>query len=290
MKFFQGDAGGAIGGGEMGGDTGGAGAPDSLGGAAFMPPAKDSTGNKPLPPDKLDGKIAEQDPQVPAQGEPKPPGFDPSAFAKEFGQSVAESLKTATKPEAPPMTREEAAKLLNVWNPDDAWYASYDNLESRKVAVEQMRDGLIRQADTIAQLRMQEELTKLREEYAPKLSMIEEHANQQREARFHGAFPQLKNPGLQPLISAVTENLVKEGKTFTSESEMFKAVANGVAAVIKVTNPDFNIEETAGESPANIGRQNNSIPVTTPGAGGGTGRSTGAVKGPVKKGLSIFDA
>lgn len=121
------------------------------------------------------------------------------------------------------------------------------------------------------------------------MSMIEEQTNRQREERFHGTFPQLKNAGLQPLISAVTEDLVKQGKTFTSEGEMFKAVANGVAAVIKVTNPDFNLE-TAGSIPANTGRQNNAIPVTTPGASGGTGRSTGAVKGPVKRGLSIFES
>ena len=287
MMFFAPDGGGGDGGGDGSGAPGG-GEGDSLGGAAFTPPAKMTTGDKPLPPDKLDAKIAGHDPQVPAQDEPKPPGFDPSAFAKEFGASVAESLKTVTKPE-PQMTKEEAAKLLNVWNPDDAWYASYDNLDTRKDAIASMRDGLIRQADTIAQLRMQEEFAKLREEYAPKMSLIEEQTNRQREERFHGTYPQLKNPGLQPLISAVTENLVKEGKTFTSESEMFKAVANGVAAVIKVTNPEFNIEETAGSIPANTGRNNNQIPVTTPGAGGGTGRSTGAAKGPVKKGLSIFD-
>ena len=286
MKFFEGDAGGGTGGGgDGGGEAAGA---DSLGGAIFTPPAKMDTGNNPLPPDKLDGQIARQDPQVQAQDAPKP-GFDPSAFAKEFGQTVAESLKTATKPEAPPMTKEEAAKLLNVWSPDDSWYASYDNLETRKVAIEQMRDGLIRQADTINQLRMQEELAKLREEYAPKMSLIEEQSTKQREDRFHTSFPQLKNPGLQPLISAVTENLVKEGKTFTSEGEMFKAVADGVAAVIKVTNPDFNLE-TAGESPANnTGRVGNQIPVTTPGAGGGTGRSTVVPKVASKRGLSIFD-
>lgn len=284
MKFFEGDAGGGTGGGDVGGG-------ESLGGAAFTPPAKMTTGDRPLPPDKLDEKIAGHDPQVPAQTEPKPPGFDPTAFAKTFGESVAQSLKgTVGAPAAPPpMTKEEAARLLNVWEPDDMWYKEYDNLETRKDAVNKMRDGLIRQADTIAQLRMQEELTKLREEYAPKMSLIEEHTNRQREERFHGTFPQLKNPGLQPLINAVTENLVKEGKTFTTESEMFKAVANGVAAVIKVTNPDFNLEETAGASPANNGRTNNSIPVTTPGAGGGTGGTVGAGKGPVKKGLSIFD-
>lgn len=285
--FFQGDAGGAAGGGDAGAVGGDAGGSESLGGAAFLPPAKMTTGDKPLPPDKLDKVIETHDPQVGAQAEPKP-GFDPAEFAKQFGETVAESLKTNVKPAEPEMSKEEAAKLLNVWNPDDTWYASYDNLETRKAAIEQMRDGLVRQADTIAQLRMQEELTKLRDEYNPKLTMVEEFTNRQREDRFHGEFPQLKNPGLQPLINAVTEDLVKQGKTFTSEGEMFKAVANGVAAVIKVTNPEFTLE-TAGSTPANTGRTTNTIPVTTPGAGGGTGRSTGAVKGPVKKGLSIFD-
>jgi hypothetical protein len=277
MMFFEGEGGGGGGGGE------------SLGGSVFTPPAGGDTGGRPLPPDKLDGKIAGHDPQkVAAQGEPKPEGFDPSKFAKEFGQTVAESLKGVAAPAAPPMTKEEASKILNVWNPDDAWYARYDNLETRKDAVAEMRDGLIRQADTIAQLRMQEELQKLRDEYAPQMTMIEEQHNAQREQRFHGTFPQLKNPGLQPLISAVTEDLIKQGKSFTSESEMFKAVADGVAAVIKVTNPEFTLE-TAGSSPASDGRNNNQIPVTTPGAGGGTGRSTSAPKGPTKRGLAVFE-
>jgi hypothetical protein len=272
MVFLQGDADG-------GGET-------SLGGAAFTPPAKQTTGDKPLPHEKVDAAISEHDPQVPARSEPEQ--FDPSKFAKEFGQTVAESLKTAKSAEEPPMTKEEAAKLLNMWEPDDTWYRDYDNLETRKDAVVRMRDGLMRQADTIAQLRMQEALQGLRDEYAPKMTMIEEHANMQREARFHGTFPQLSKPGLQPLIEAVTDNLVKQGKTFTEEGEMFKAIAKGVEAVIKETNPEFKLE-TAGSIPANQGRERNQIPVTTPGAGGGAGMTTSA-KGPVKKGLAVFES
>jgi hypothetical protein len=283
MMFFQGDTGGG------GGDGAPSGAGESLGGAVFTPPAVGTTGDRPLPPDKLDGKIAGQDPQVPAQGEPKPAEFDPNKFTQEFSKSVADALKGTAKPAEPPMTKEEAAKILNVWEPDDAWYMQYDNLETRKAAIASMRDGLVKQADTIAQLRMQEALTALREEYAPKMSLIEEHSNAQREERFHGTFPQLKNPGLQPLISAVTDDLIKQGKTFTSESEMFKAVADGVAAVIKVTNPEFSLE-TAGSSPASGGDgRNNSIPVTTPGSGGGTGRSTPTPKGSSKRGLAVFE-
>jgi hypothetical protein len=281
MMFFQEDAGGGVGGGEGGGD--------SLGGSVFTPPAKVTTGDKPLP---IDKKIDEHDPQreVPAQIEPKPEGFDASKFAQEFGKSVAESLKpVAQQPAAPTLTKEEAARILNIWEPDEAWFRDYDNLETRGTAIQSMRDGLIRQADTIAQLRMQEALQELRDEYAPKLSIIEEHTNAQREERFHGTFPQLRNPGLQPLITAVTEDLVKQGKTFTSESEMFKAVADGVTAVIKVTNPEFKLE-TAGSTPANEGRNNNQIPVTTPGAGGGTGRSTGSQKGTAKRGIAVFES
>jgi hypothetical protein len=281
MMFFEGEGGGG-----GGGDTGaGGGGGESLGGSVFNPPPGGETGGKALPMEK---KIEQHDPQVPAQDGPKPAGFDPSKFAQEFGESVAKSLKGAAVPAPPPMTKEEAEKILNTWNPDDAWYTRYDNLETRKAAVAEMRDGLIRQADTIAQLRMQEELQKLRDEYAPQMTMIEEHYNAQREQRFHGTFPQLKNPGLQPLISAVTEDLIKQGKSFTSEGEMFKAVADGVAAVIKVTNPEFTLE-TAGSSPASDGRNNNQIPVTTPGAGGGTGRSTAPQKGSTKRGLAVFE-
>ena len=291
MMFFQGDAGGGAGGGDAGAEGGGGG--DSLGGSIFTPPAKDTTGSKPLPGDKMERSISEQDPQKPPDGAGSgraSTDFDPSRFAKEFGQSVAESLKTTVQPQEPPMSKEEAAKLLNGWEPDDAWYRDYDNLETRAQAIASMRDGMIRQADTIAQLRMQEAVQALKDEFAPKLSLVEEQTNRQREERFHGNFPQLKNPGLQPLISAVTEDLVKQGKTFTSESEMFKAVADGVAAVIKVTNPEFKLE-TAGSIPAKQeGRNSNQIPVTTPGAGGGTGATTGQTKGSAKRGLAVFES
>lgn len=289
MMFLEGEGAGG-GGGDAGGEPSLGGGEPSLGGSVFTPPAKQTTGDKPLPMDK---QIATHDPQVPAQPEPEPgqaTAFDPAKFTKEFSSSVAEALKgTVPQQQTPPLSKEEAAKILNVWEPDDTWYMQYDNLTTRKDAIASMRDGLIRQADTIAQMRMNEALQALREEYEPKLSFVEEHANEQRQVRFQESFPQLKNPGLQPLISAVTDNFIKEGKTFTSESEMFKAVANGVAAVIKATNPEFTLE-TAGSSPANNNNGRNQIPVTTPGAGGGTGRSTGGPsKGPAKRGLSIFE-
>jgi hypothetical protein len=281
MWFLQGD---------MGGGSGGEGAPsgagETLGGAAFTPPAKTTTGDRPLPPDKLDSKIGEHDPQQPAAAAPSQ--FDPEKFTKEFSTSVAEALKGTVAPQAPALTKEEAQKILNVWQPDDAWYMQFDNLETRKDAIASMRDGLVRHADTVAQLRLQEAIAELRKEYDPKLSFVEEHNNMQRETRFHETFPQLKNPGLQPLIGAITEDLIKQGKTFTTEGEMFKAVASGVEAVIKATNPEFTLE-TAGASPANNGRNANAIPVTTPGSGGGMGRSTAAPKTASKRGLSIFD-
>jgi len=178
---------------------------------------------------------------------------------------------------------------MNLWEPDDAWYKKYDNLETRAEAIKEQRDGLIKQADTIAQLRMQDALQTLRDEFAPGLTAIQEHQNAQREVRFNTTYPQLKDPNLQPLISAVTDSLVKEGKTFSSEAEMFKAVADGVAAVIKVNNPDFKL--TAGSSPANNanGQDEGKIPVTSPGSGGGTGKTTETPKTGTKRGLAVFD-
>lgn len=289
MMFFDAETGG--------GEGGGAPAPSgeaglTRGAEAFEPvPTKITTSERPLPGEK---------PPVPAQTEPKPgeegasvPAFDPAKFAQEFGATLGATLKPVIeqgRQAAPPMTPEEARRLLNVWEPDDAWYAKYDNLDSRKDAVAMMRDALIKQADTLAQYRMQEMIDNLKREVMPHLQSVAEMSNRQREERFHATYPQLSHPELQPLVSAVSQDLVARGQRFRTEGEVFAALAKGVEAVIKVNNPEFKLEATPNGAPSSTeGRGGRQIPVTTPGGGGGTGRREGGQQTAKPRGLAIFD-
>jgi hypothetical protein len=188
------------------------------------------------------------------------------------------------------MTPEQARQLLRVWEPDDHWYAQYDNLETRKDAVAQMRDALILQADTLAQLRMREMFDTFRGEFSPHVEAFRQFQDQQRDERFLASYPQFHEPGLRPLVTAVADDLAKQQKVFKTEAEAFDALAKGVEAVIKVNNPNFKLDAPGGPGAANNqGRGRTSIPAMTPGAGGGTGRSQGGQQQVKPRGLAVFD-
>lgn len=295
MMFLDADAGGGDGGGgEAIAGTG----EISRGAAAMEPVAKQGTGERPLPAPKAPASSGPN--AAPTEGaapspEPTPAagGFDAEKFAKTFADSIAPVLQKGAEPAAPKMTPEEARKLLNTWEPDDDWYAKFGNLETQKDAVAMMRDALIRQADTLAQFRMNDALEKLRGEFMPHIQAMQQWADQQRDDRFVTKYPQLGDEKLRPLVIAVSEDLARQGKKFNSEAEAFAALANGVESVIKVNNPDFKLTEASsnGGGQSQSGQPSRSLPVTSPGASGGTGRQEGGgKKAEPRRGMAIFQS
>lgn len=220
------------------------------------------------PVDLLDGPPVEaleptETPETPAT---PPPAFDPTALAKAFANEVRQVMPQQTQQQQPQMTPEEAARLLNVWNPDDGFLTEFDNLETRKAAFAKHRDALIRQADTLTQIRIRELQEALEKKYEPVLQQLEAYQGEQRQQRFAAQYPPLADKRLLPVVAAVAQQLRSQGKTFETEDELFTAIASGVEAVIKVSNPEFTLAK------ANTTTTNgNSIPTTTVGGGGGGG-------------------
>lgn len=277
MMFLQADTGGEGGG---AGDV-------SRGSAAFDAPKQTTAEHEPPSRGPERAETPEEAPETP---KPAAESFDPARFAKEFGETLGTQLKPIIDKQAQPqMTPEEARRLLNVWEPDDGWYAQYDNLDTRKDAVAAMRDALMTQADTLAQMRMQEMLGAFRDEISPQLAAVRAYADQQRDERFTAKYPQLGNPALRPLIMAVADDMARQNKRFQNEEEAFTALASGVEAVIKVNNPEFKLETAGTGPPQNNGRGRTGIPAMTPGAGGGTGRSAGTQKADKPRGIAVFD-
>lgn len=297
MMFFAPDAGGGEGGGDGGEGELGTPGTDTLGGAALTPPAKISSGEKPLPKagEKPNaGKAADVGKAPDGSGTPeaetKPPTepFDVSKFAQEFGDKIGAHLEKVAKPPEKELTEAEARTLLNFWDPDENWYKEFDNLETRSKAIGSMRDGIVRHIDTINQLRVKEAIDKLREEFGPQLKAASEVSENQQHERLGKAYPDLVKPELAPLVNAITEDLKKQGKKYANEGEFFKALAGGVEAVIKVNNPDFKLATNNGSQEDTKGRSDGEIPVTTPGSGGGAGRTEG--KKPEKsRGIAVFE-
>jgi hypothetical protein len=281
MIFFSPDDGGE--------SIAGSGGEVSHGDAVFDTSPKQTTG-EPQPPSGP-GPTAAGTPSEPPGTPPAESGFDAAKFAKEFGDTLGQRLEPLLKrQDQPQMTQEEARKLLRVWQPDDNWYAQYDNLETRKDAVASMRDALVLQADTLAQLRMREMFDQFKNEFGPHIQAFQSFADQQRDERFLSSYPQFREPGLQPLVRAVADDLAKQKQVFKTEEEAFTALAKGVEAVMKVNNPNFKLDpagQPAGTN--NQGRGRTPIPTMTPGAGGGTGRSQGGQQQPKPRGLAVFD-
>lgn len=218
-----------------------------------------------------------------------PPAFDPAALSTAFAEGL---VKAGFKPQAEPatiekpLTPEEAKKLLNVWEPTSEWQVKYDNLETRADAIREMRDGQIKQADTISQLRMQQMRTELMNEFAPMRQAQAEQEAKQVEQRFDEQYPQLAKPELKGLIGTVIGTLKSSGVLKPrDEAHNFKAVATAVEQIIRVGTPTFKLTPK-GSTPSGQTRNNaNALRPTTAGAAGGGGGKVA----PAKTGNKVLD-
>ena len=274
MLFLEGDDGGSFGGG---------GESDVSRGTAVFEEGEAA-------PQTSETESHHEPPPQAAPAVPQAPTVDARQLASEFGNVIGQHFKPPPKE----ITVEEAKKILNVWEPTREWLAKYDNLETRDQAIAEQRDGLIRQADTIMQYRMREMHQQMEQRYAPVIQYMQQQEARAGEWRFGQSYPQLQHQGLRPLLFSVAQSLLASGAQFRNEREMFGAIAKGVESVIKVSNPQFSLEAGANgngggqaQPVRRTGGAVGGIPVTTPGAGGG---SAAPKSGPPKpRGLAIWD-
>jgi hypothetical protein len=220
------------------------------------------------------------EPQAPQQAQYQPPTVDARHLAHEFGNVLGQHFKPPQKE----ITVEEAKRMLNVWEPSPEWIAKYDNIETRNQALAEQRDGVIRQADTIMQYRMREMMQQMEQRYSPVVEYMQQNEARAGEYRFAQSYPALASPSLRPVLFAVSQSLLQQGVQFRSEAEMFSTIAKGVESVVKVNQPDFKLGN--GAQPT---RRAGGIPVTTPGAGGGSDSGGGTSGARKPRGLAIWD-
>ena len=212
-----------------------------------------------------------------------PAGIDLDALAAKFGDQIKGAMPKPATPAAPPMTPEEAKKLLNIWEADDDFIQKFGNMDTQKEAFARLRDGLTKQQVTIMQHMMQEQQQQMESRYAP---LLEAHARQSEERvinDFHAEYPTLAKPELAPLIAAVSSGLA--GKSFANQKEGFAALAKGVEAVIRSHNPDFTLTATNEVAKPQGGQRVRAVGSSSgSGAGGG---SQGAGGGPAGNGSTL---
>lgn len=236
----------------------------------------------------------------PEGGDPTPdpepkPGFDADAMAKAFATSLKDAGFAPAAPviqPAKPMDPAEAKKLLNVWEPTKEWQVRYDNLETREAALGEMRDGLVKQSDTITQYRLNQLQQSMEAQYAPVRQLLEQQQAEKVEQQFNGTYPELAKPEMKPLVAQVIASLT-QAKSFKPGdlTGNFKLVADSVQAVIRsVTgNADFKITPK-GSTPTGQTRNNNALRPTTSGSGGGSGGKPPAATTGKSKVVGLLEA
>lgn len=142
-----------------------------------------------------------------------------------------------SKQDEPKLTEEEVNKLLNVWNPDTSFLQSLgiasptaDNLK----ALHSMRDALIRQANTMADARLQQYV----KDQLKDLDEIRGYISEQRAAAtmksFYEKYPELQQ--YEEIVDAVSSKLDSNGFKADTQEKVFEAVGKGTHEVLKRMN------------------------------------------------------
>lgn len=198
-------------------------------------------------------------------------------LAQSMGKMAANQQQQQTASAALP-SQDEVDKYWAIYKPGEETLRKFmrlnpdmDKDEAKAAILEyqgafgEMQSGLVKQAVVGAQRLFQEELRKLREEYAP----IQEHyATQRAEAtkdRFFKTFESLSDPRYSRVIDASARLLAD--KTFTDEKAYFQALAESAAEAIKGLIPTFDLGAKTTKSTATTPR----LPRTSVGGTGGSG-------------------
>jgi len=250
--------------------------------AALLPPV----GAEPKDPNDGADDAPASEPNVDPEGgaapvkpaaTPQQVTLDPASFAaaiKAAGLGQQTPSAPVTEPNKP-LTAEqiaEARKALNFFEPDDAFFTEFNNMETQKQAFTKLRDGLTQQFATMMQAYFQDQRGQILQQVNPALEFVSKHQEQKRMEAFDGAYPDLAKPELRPLMNFAADQLRKQGKTYDDQNALFADVAQGMAAIIQTQNPEFKLS-APGSSPVKKTNPNAIKPAPSGGGGGGGGNA-----------------
>lgn len=220
---------------------------------------------------------------------PSPAPFDSDAFGASLAKHLAPIVSASSKPgEAKStMTPEAARKLLKVWEPDDAWFQKFGNLDTQRAAVLEMRDAIFQQAATFNLAHANELREKLLDEINTKYGPVAERFSaaeaRDQQSRFTKAYPALANDALIPHIATVAAQLEASGALAgKTEAQAFEILGKACETAFRAVNPAFSLSGSGSSVSAQPTRKTNGNPNAQPttSSGGGSAGSGGG-GGPV---------
>lgn len=226
-------------------------------------------------------------PIQPQQGQVTPapaPSLTPEQIAEAINKSaIGQRLNQPVAQPQRQYTQEEFDKAFNVWNPDEnVVKAILAGGQDAMQAVAMMRDGISKQAVTMASYLV----SQLKEELQSQLQPVQSHYQEQQVKELYGKFYDA-NADLKPydsLVRATVDQMKSQGVKFSSHEEAFKELASRVKTMMKSIP---GLDAGAG-APAKGNSQPGKMPTLSSGGQGGVGKGstgTGTSKSP---GMSIF--
>lgn len=219
------------------------------------------------------------------EGDPKPTGLTKDDITSILSTVINHREEAPRKEPEKQYTQAEIDTLLNVWKPDTAFLKKlgFENPTADQLAaVHEMRDHLIRQANTMSEARVQQLLSK----YEERLTELGSYVNEQRAAADVAAF-YTTNPELKPyeeIVEAVSSKLESSGFKANTKKEVFAEIAKSTKEVLKRMN--VKVDE---KKPGSSGQRAGSRMATLAGGGSGGGGKGGGGRPARKEGMSIFD-
>lgn len=260
---------------------------DNLQQAATTPPtAPDASGMS-----STQQPNTQQSGQAPASepGASQPASTPDSGAAGQIGlsQEQFQELLSRVNPPQPAgqpqkqYSMEDFNRAFNVMQVDDtllqAFGATEENAPMLRRAIEQMRDGFVRQSMTMAEYVIQQRLAEIAERYAPVEEVATEYRTEKLKAEFYGKYPDLK--GLDELAIMVRDQFVREGKKFPTKDKALQAVAEAVRAKVKQLAGVAGVAGNgAGASQQQQQKSTTGMSTVSAGGQGGVGSTSGGKK------------
>jgi hypothetical protein len=183
--------------------------------------------------------------------EEEPKQSKPSEIGAEIAKAIREAMpqvSAAEKPsEKPQLSQEEIEQHLAVWKPDAAFLQEFQEAlldetktpEERLKAVIKMRDGLIKQSQTYAQLVGLQVMQQLEQKFGPVLSEVTTRQREQTQKAFFSKYPDLKPYAKVVPVVAKELGARLQGQNVADPG---KVLAEAVAEHIKAINPNFELK------------------------------------------------
>tara|TARA_R110002051_G_scaffold140428_7_gene213190 strand:+ start:4815 stop:5672 length:858 start_codon:yes stop_codon:yes gene_type:complete len=181
------------------------------------------------------------------------PQFDSAAIGKSIAAELVPALQPVEQPKTvDDLTAAEKAEMLNrmQFNEDfvQQMFGTYDEpaeKEQQIQALNQLRQGVVNEAATIAQYLVQQQQEKLASQLAPILQGYQEQQATETEKSFYNKYAALDNEQYRQLTKVIATNVQQSGKQFASAEDYYQEIAAQSEELIKQTVPTFSLSSAS---------------------------------------------